>query len=214
MRFAYPQLLVLAALLPLAGFVWTFLRVRREKALRTITMNPPRSRLFGLQSAFMMTGLALAIVAAARPQWGRSVEMHVARSRNVAVAIDVSRSMLAPDVRPNRLERAKADVADLIDSLGEDRCALVDLGHGLKTTYSRDDIAGGLLAFRSGATKIAVEFRELEISVIGQDARVEGWIDYSGTEAAWPRYVPQSEKFLAHLEKTDGQWLFSRIKVP
>ena len=96
----------------------------------------------------------------------------------------------------------------------KDRCALVDLGHGLKTTYSRDDIAGGLLAFRSGATKIAVEFRELEISVNGQDARVEGWIDYSGTEAAWPRCVPQSEKFLAHLEKTDGQWLFSRIKVP
>ena len=96
----------------------------------------------------------------------------------------------------------------------KDRCAVIDLGHGLKTTYSRDDIAGGLLAFRSGATKIAVEFRELEISVNGQDARVEGWIDYSGTEAAWPRYVPQSEKFLAHLEKTDGQWLFSRIKVP
>ena len=96
----------------------------------------------------------------------------------------------------------------------KDRCAVIDLGHGLKATYSRDDIAGGLLAFRSGATKIAVEFRELEISVIGQDARVEGWIDYSGTEAAWPRYVPQSEKFLAHLEKTDGQWLFSRIKVP
>ena len=96
----------------------------------------------------------------------------------------------------------------------KDRCAVIDLGHGLKTTYSRDDIAGGLLAFRSGATKIAVEFRELEISVNGQDARVEGWIDYSGIEAAWPRYVPQSEKFLAHLEKTDGQWLFSRIKVP
>ena len=96
----------------------------------------------------------------------------------------------------------------------KDRCALVDLGHGLKTTYSRDDIAGGLLAFRSGATKIAVEFRELEISVNGQDARVEGWIDYSGTEAAWPRYAPKSEKFLSHLEKTGGQWLFSRIKVP
>ena len=96
----------------------------------------------------------------------------------------------------------------------KDGCAIIDLGHGLKTTCSRDDIAGGLLAFRSSATKIAVEFRELEISVDGQEARVEGWIDYSGTEAAWPRYVPKSEKFLSHLEKTDGQWLFSRIKVP
>ena len=96
----------------------------------------------------------------------------------------------------------------------KDGCAIIDLGHGLKTTFSRDDIAGGLLAFRSSATKIAVEFRELEISVDGQEARVEGWIDYSGTEAAWPMYAPKSEKFLSHLEKTDGQWLFSRIKVP
>ena len=96
----------------------------------------------------------------------------------------------------------------------KDGCAIIDRGHGLKATYSRDDIAGGLLAFRSGATQIAVEFRELEISIDGQEARVEGWVDYSGTEAVWPRYVPKSEKFLSHLEKTDGQWLLSRIKVP
>ena len=74
-------------------------------------------------------------------------------------------------------------------------------------------IAGGLLVFRSGAAKIAVEFRELEISVDGSEARVEGWIDYSGTEATWPRYKPTADKFIAHLEKTDGKWLFSRIKV-
>ena len=96
----------------------------------------------------------------------------------------------------------------------KDGCVIIDLSHGLKTTYSRDDIAGGLLAFRSGATKIAVEFRELEISIDGHEARVEGWISYSGTEATWPSHVPKSEKFLSHLEKTDGQWLLSRIKVP
>ena len=55
---------------------------------------------------------------------------------------------------------------------------------------------------------------ELEISIDGADARVDGRIDYSGTEATWPRYEPKSEKFLAHLEKIDGQWLISRIKVP
>ena len=94
-------------------------------------------------------------------------------------------------------------------------CAVIDLQHGLKASYSRDDIAGGLLVFRSGAAKIAVEFRELEISIYGPEARVEGWIDYSGTEATWPRYKPRADKykFIAHLEKTDGKWLFSRIKV-
>ena len=125
MRFAYPGMLALAALVPVAGFVWTMLRARREKALRRISMSPPRERLYGVQSALMLAGLALCLAAAARPQWGKSTETLSVRSRNVAVAIDVSRSMLAADVRPDRLGRAKADVADLIDSLEGDRCALV-----------------------------------------------------------------------------------------
>ena len=96
----------------------------------------------------------------------------------------------------------------------KDGSEIIDLRHGLKTSYSREDIAGGLLAFRSRATKIVVAFHELEIGVDGAEARVEGWIDYSGTEASWPGYKPKAEKFLAHLEKTDGQWRISRIKVP
>lgn len=96
----------------------------------------------------------------------------------------------------------------------KDGCAIIVLRHGLKATYSRDDIAGGLLSFRSSATRISVEFRELEITFDGGIARVEGWVDHSGTEVSWPRYEPKAEKFLAHLEKTDGQWLISRIKVP
>lgn len=125
MRFANPIFLILTAIVPVVGLFWAFLRVRREKALTRITLNVPKSSTGGLQMALVVAGLALALFAAARPQWGRTTEKIVERSRNVVVAIDVSRSMLAQDVRPNRLERAKADVADLIDSLDEDRCALV-----------------------------------------------------------------------------------------
>ena len=125
MRFAFPSLLVLVAIVPVAGLWWTFLRARREKALSRITMNVPRTRGSSLQSALILSGLVLSLFAASRPQWGRTMEKTLSRSRNVVVAIDVSRSMLAEDVRPNRLERAKADVADLIDSLEGDRCALV-----------------------------------------------------------------------------------------
>ena len=125
MRFANPMFLILAAIVPVAGLFWAFLRARREKALARITLNVPKSSAGGLQMALVVAGLALALFAAARPQWGRTTEKVVERSRNVVVAIDVSRSMLAQDVRPNRLERAKADVADLIDSLDGDRCALV-----------------------------------------------------------------------------------------
>ena len=125
MRFAYPMMLALVALVPIAGLWWSFLKVRREKALAKITLKVPQVRSAGLQTALVLCGLTLALLAAARPQWGRSSEKITLRSRNVVIGIDVSRSMLAEDVRPNRLERAKADVADLIDSLEGDRCALV-----------------------------------------------------------------------------------------
>ena len=125
MRFVNPIFLVLTAIVPVAGLWWAFLRARREKALKKITLAVPKSSVSGLQMGLVIAGLALSLFAAARPQWGRVTEKTVERSRNVVVAIDVSRSMLAQDVRPNRLERTKADVADLIDSLEGDRCALV-----------------------------------------------------------------------------------------
>ncbi len=125
MRFENPIFLIFALVVPLAGLWWTFLRARREKALSALTLKIPKSSVSGVQTACIVCGLFLALFAASRPQWGKSMEKTVTRARNVVIAIDVSRSMLAEDVRPNRLERAKADVADLIDSLAGDRCALV-----------------------------------------------------------------------------------------
>lgn len=125
-------MLVLVALVPVAGAFWTYLRARAERNLSAMVARPlqgrllpRRPRLFSLQAALLLAGLFLVVFAAARPQWGHSSQKTVARTRNVVVALDVSRSMLAADVRPNRLERAKADVADLIDALEGDRCALV-----------------------------------------------------------------------------------------
>ena len=132
MRFASPAFLVLAFLVPFAGLFWAFLRARREKALSRLVapslrgrLMPPGANLWGVQAWCVLVGLFLSLFAASRPQWGKTVEKYVGRSSKIVVALDVSRSMLAEDVRPNRLERAKADVADLVDSLEGDRCALV-----------------------------------------------------------------------------------------
>ena len=133
MKFVCPWMLVLVALVPLAGAFWLFLRARAERRLEKIVASSLAGRLLPaasgklarLQMPLMIAGLALVALAAARPQWGHSTQKFEARSRNVVVALDVSRSMLVADVRPNRLERAKADIADLIDSLEGDRCALV-----------------------------------------------------------------------------------------
>ena len=134
MRFVNAWMLVLVLLVPVAGAVWTFLRARSEARLRSIVapalqrrLLPNRPKTFLVQAILLLSGLALCLFAAARPRWGHSQQVMAAKakSRNVVVALDVSRSMLADDVRPNRLERAKADIADLVDSLEGDRCALV-----------------------------------------------------------------------------------------
>ena len=132
MKFVNPWMLVLVALVPLAGAFWTFLRARAERRLEALVapalkdrLLPRSPHLFAVQALLLLMGLALVLFAAARPQWGHSEQKVQAKSRNVVVALDVSRSMLAEDVRPNRLERAKADVADLVESLEGDRCALV-----------------------------------------------------------------------------------------
>ena len=114
MRFANPAFLAFALLVPLAGLWWTFLRARRERRLRDFTLKVPKSSVSGLQAALVVTGLFLALFSASRPQWGKSLEKTVTRARNVVVAIDVSRSMLA----------------GLVDSLEGDRCALVAFRRG------------------------------------------------------------------------------------
>ena len=132
MKFVYPWMLALVAFVPVAGALWAFLRARSERRLAAFVapglqarLLPRSPRLFSLQAALLLAGLALVLFAAARPQWGQSAQQMQARSRNVVIALDVSRSMLAADIRPNRLERAKADLADLVRSLEGDRCALV-----------------------------------------------------------------------------------------
>lgn len=67
---------------------------------------------------------ALALVALARPQWGEIPEQAVSRSREVMIALDLSQSMMADDVSPSRLARAKLLVDALLDALHGERVGL------------------------------------------------------------------------------------------
>lgn len=79
----------------------------------------PRGRLL------LWLGLAFGVVALARPQWGRIEEPVFDQSREIVIALDLSRSMLAPDVRPSRLERARLLIQGLLDGLHGERVGLV-----------------------------------------------------------------------------------------
>jgi Ca-activated chloride channel family protein len=70
-------------------------------------------------------GLAFCIVALARPQWGVVEEKVFDQSREVLIALDLSRSMLSQDVKPSRLDRGKLLISSLLDGLKGERVGLV-----------------------------------------------------------------------------------------
>ncbi|MCB9385154.1 MAG: VWA domain-containing protein [Bryobacterales bacterium] len=72
-----------------------------------------------------LAGLVLVILACARPAWNLIPQRVTRQGRDIVFLIDVSRSMLAQDLRPNRLERAKLAVLDALARLQGDRVALV-----------------------------------------------------------------------------------------
>jgi len=132
-RFVHPGLLFLLSLIPAVGFAWWWTAVRAQSRLAELVapalqprLLPPHSRARTLtQILLALAALLLLTVAAARPQWGRRDETVITRGRNLLIALDVSRSMLAMDVHPNRLERAKVDLLDLIAELRGDNAGLL-----------------------------------------------------------------------------------------
>ena len=133
MKFEIPSLLWLLALMPL--LIWFYVAAWRRRQRLIAEFIPRRlvadltvgvSR--GRQKAKMIltsTAVALIIVAAARPQWGFQWDEATQKGLDIIVAIDASRSMLATDVVPNRLERAKLAALDLMKLAKTDRIGLI-----------------------------------------------------------------------------------------
>ncbi len=74
---------------------------------------------------FFYVALAAATVALARPQWGRLEEPVFDQAREIIIALDLSRSMLAEDVKPSRLERARLLITSLLERLKGERVGLI-----------------------------------------------------------------------------------------
>ena len=75
--------------------------------------------------SLMIVALVLLIVAAARPQYGQKEKSIKRQGIEVMVALDISNSMLAEDVAPNRLDRAKQMLSKMIDNMVDDKVGLV-----------------------------------------------------------------------------------------
>jgi Ca-activated chloride channel family protein len=130
-RFADPQYLLLLLVLPALGY-WYFARRMKVGTLlfsdvQTLKSADPgkagryRHTLFALR----VLALAALIVAFARPQTGVSEENVVTEGIDIVLALDISSSMLAEDLEPNRIEAAKQVAADFVAGRHNDRIGLV-----------------------------------------------------------------------------------------
>ncbi len=90
------------------------------KLIPGLSFRRPWVKLF-----LIILAMSMIIIAAVNPKIGSRMEEVKKEGVDIVVAIDVSSSMLAEDIRPNRLERAKAAVSRLIDKLGHDRIGIV-----------------------------------------------------------------------------------------
>ena len=127
------ELLWLLLLLPLLAALPIVAWQLRKRALSRFGSQATAAQMIAGRSAglratravILLLGIALTIVALARPQYGSRTKLLRKRGVDVVVVLDFSKSMLAQDVRPSRIERAKAELLRFISGLAGDRIGIV-----------------------------------------------------------------------------------------
>ena len=199
MRFGNPQAFWLLLLLPLlAGFFayafWkkgqTLRRFAQVEMLRRMTDSISRGRQV-FKSALLLLVALLSVVALARPQFGTKMELMKRKGLDVVVAVDVSLSMYAEDIKPNRMIRCKQEIGKFVERLTGDRVALVAFAG---EAFLQCPLTVDYSAFR------------IFLDVLGPDL-----IDVPGTnignalEASLKAFDPRERKYRVVVLLTDGE---------
>lgn len=133
MRFATPEYLYLLIIVPIILAIYIYSNYRRKKSLRLYgdvellrNLMPDVSDYRpGIKFWLSLVALVLIVVALARPQFGSKKETITRQGIEVVIALDISNSMLAEDIAPNRLEKAKNIISRLIDKFENDKVGLI-----------------------------------------------------------------------------------------
>lgn len=132
-RFANIEMLWMLVSIPvfIGAYIWYTHRKRRQLAafgdpelVKELMPNASRIRP-NLKFSLLMVALALLIFAAARPQYGQREQTVKRQGIEAVIALDISNSMMAEDVAPCRLDRAKQILSKMIDDMVDDKIGLV-----------------------------------------------------------------------------------------
>jgi Ca-activated chloride channel homolog len=132
MKFAEPQLFVLL-FLPLIIFFAYLFYIRKRKQIKSklgdiklvekmcLSVN---YKIQSLKIFFMILSCILLVFAVCRPQWGTKLQEIKRKGLDIMFILDLSKSMLAQDIPPSRLEYAKLEISNFIDKLKGDRVGI------------------------------------------------------------------------------------------
>jgi len=132
-RIANPEYLYALLVIPaLIAFFW-YARIQRKKALSRFGQKDILAVLMPNVSTarpivkfiVLMLALASIIVGITRPQFGSKLKTEKRSGIELIIALDVSNSMMAEDIQPSRLERAKRAISQLVDKLANDKIGLI-----------------------------------------------------------------------------------------
>ena len=132
-RIANPEYLYALLVIPAMIVFFWYSRIQRKKALARFgqkeTLNflmPNVSKGRPILKFFvLLLALTCIIIGVSRPQFGSKLKTEKRKGIELMIALDVSNSMMAEDIQPNRLERSKRAISQLVDKLSSDKIGLI-----------------------------------------------------------------------------------------
>lgn len=133
MKFANPEYLYLLILVPIVLAIYLYSNFRKRKQLKEFgdpallahLMPDVSSIRIGIKFWLSLAALTLLVAVLARPQFGSKKETITRQGIETVIALDISNSMMAEDIAPNRLEKSKKIISQLIETFKDDKIGLI-----------------------------------------------------------------------------------------
>ena len=133
LRFQYNEYLLLLSVIPLLIVLYFFMLAWKKKTIKKIgdarlvneMIKDYLPQRFAIKFVLIVVAFATGVLALANLRFPKGTEKVSRNGIDVMIALDVSKSMLAQDIQPNRLDRAKQVLGKLIDKLANDRIGIV-----------------------------------------------------------------------------------------
>lgn len=198
-RFEHPQYLYFLLVIPLLVLIYIISRYTRKNNLKKYgnisLLNQLMPDYSGARPAikFILVSVALGfiLVALARPQFGTKLEEVKREGVELIIALDVSNSMLAQDIQPNRLERAKQAISRLTSRLRDDKIGMI--------VFAGDAYVQVPITTDYSSVKLFLDAINTEI------VPKQGTAIGSAIEMAMKSFTPDSEMKKAIIIITDGE---------